>query len=243
MGEWVGGFLFSERWHFSAEYAVWQRYVTSLKQMLSRESISTKEFALLVSNNKAVLEFLQSAATDAVTEEAIRRVLREVVNEGETRERALGEAISQAQQGISTMEQLTSQLNNLRRDFEAERRRSTILSHLGANAFVKRGLRRYTLGKVVSLGFYLLFLGSSGLVYYLQQSNKLFLLGLAVFFVPFARSLIRHENILETARYLLSRKKRKARLAALRVEYEQEYERNSEEVIRQTERSDGTWKT
>lgn len=210
------------------ESRIWQRYVSALKQMLSRDMISTKQFALLVSNNKAVVEFLQNTRDDAVTEVAIRGVLQDLLEEGEARDKAFAEALSKAEESGANAAKLASELDALRRDLEKERRRTAALSRAASDRFVDGKLRRYARGQVISFGLYVVFLLTAGLVYYLQQNSKLFLLGLAVFFIPFVRSLVRHDKLLEMIKYVFSRKKREERKAALRTLYEQEYFRQTE---------------
>ena len=71
---------------------------------------------------------------------------------------------------------------------------------------------------------YVAFLASAVGTYFLQQRNPLFWSGLALFLVPFVRSLVRHENLWSAIKYLVVPKFRQNELAAVTAMFQQEFD-------------------
>ena len=211
------------------ESRVWQRYVSSLKGMLLRETISIKEFALMVSNNRAVIEFLHGATGDSLTEETIREKLRELGQTEYARDREYESALAAVRESRAKSEALLSEQESLQRKLAIESEKNEALRNLAAGPPAKRRYRRHLFGSILSVSSYVVFIAAAGLFYYLQSTSKLFLFGLVVFLFPFVRSFVRHENILSTLRFLLSQRRRKEKRAEfLTVEREALSERKVE---------------
>ena len=77
---------------------VWQKYILSLKEMMVKDQISPRQFALRVSNNRAVVDFLMAADSENLTSDAIRRILEELSKEEEQRKQVVANAESTAAQ-------------------------------------------------------------------------------------------------------------------------------------------------
>jgi hypothetical protein len=197
---------------------IWRKYISEVREMMSKETISTKQFALLVSNNKAVVDFLMQAEGDSLTEDAIRQVLEEVAQESEGREKVFKDAEAEVQQ-------LRGEIEALKGELQMEKEWRKTEQDIASDEYVHSRIQKYTRGRLISLCLYLLFLAVVGGVYLLHERFPLTWLGLSLVLLPFIRSLIRHEKVLETLKYCFLPRYRKKKVFGLRSLYVEEYEK------------------
>jgi hypothetical protein len=203
---------------------VWQKYILSLKEMMVKDQISPRQFALLVSNNRAVIDFLMAADSESLTSDAIRRILEELAKEEEQRKQVVANAESTVAQSKVEVETLSSEIAALRAQLENEQRRTAEIDRVARERYIRTRVRKFAFGRATSVLLYVAFLASAVGTYYLQQRNPLFWSGLALFLVPFIRSLVRHENLWSSIKYLLVPKFRQNELSAVRVMFQQEFD-------------------
>ena len=189
---------------------LWAEYISRLEAMLYGGSIGANDYALLVSNNKAVLAYLSNADADTVRQDDIAEVLESVRSERRQLEEKYGESESERGALKNELSRKDAEITNLRAMLAERELRERQQEYEGRmEKSVDPQIRKSVWRNVLTVFLYSVFVAGAIFIFSLNQSLRNGILSIVLFIVPFITSLIRHENVLRSVRIVFSRKYRR----------------------------------
>jgi hypothetical protein len=211
---------------------IWQKYVSALKEMLERETIDIKQYALLVSNNKAVLNYISGLKIKDVDNTEVTKLLtglEEEKNEQQTKIKTVTIEIAKKEEELEKIRKDKIKIENENEVLKVEIEKikadeKTFRYNMNMEREISPKIKKEIRKKIAWTMAYLAIIAVSITLFIkLDAHNKYF--SLLVFVLPWIRSFVKHENIIYNVKIMLNRKIRKQYYIEVHAILVEEYEK------------------